>query len=124
MYQTPVQQLMRDPRVSFMVRSAFGSNHIQNYMSEPGVTYTGQMLQGEFDSSPEECARICDSRPNCNGFTYNNEWGTCALGQTRVEKIKVPGNTYYRRTGSLDKNPLLHPDLGYWHHSPHGFSFN
>lgn len=123
-YQTPVAMLMKDPRVNFMVKSAMGSNHIQNYQAMPGIAYSGQMLGTEFDAAPEECARICDSRPNCNGFNYNKDWGTCTLQQTRVERLNASGNIYFKRSGSLDKNPLLHPDLGYWHHSPHGFSFS
>lgn len=127
MLSTPLSKLSKnDPRFASYINAFSQSQQriIQGYTPEHGYTYTGEVQGGEFSATPLECAKVCNSRKDCIGFNYNWEWGTCSLSTSRVERIRTgPVNTYFRKNNSLDKNELIHPNLGYISHSPSGIAF-
>lgn len=93
------------------------------YIQERGVSYTGEIMASEFDASVEEASRVCNMRPECIGFYYNHITQTAVLSQTRVEKYNAMNNSYFRKVGTLDANPLVHPNLSILSPNPMGIAF-
>lgn len=123
---TPIDEILKlkhDPRIVAYSQALSNKKPLEGYTPEYNYSYTGEIDGSEVRATPIECARMCDLRPDCIGFNYNAEWKSCTLSKSRVERIYAPGSVYFRKIGTLDRNPLVHPNLGYLAHNPSGIAF-